>query len=217
MKSGKPVGKIVFFVILAAVVLCVAGLGLYFLMSNLHKNNIRKGIIAECPFTIAGDADWNIYPNNNQAGLIAVVSEQDAQANRLILVLDRTASQNNTPSDIGSIVLTNDYFRTSYEEWDDSWHDLEEKNVYATDHYIYIRAQYDSRAVLTSIKIGLGSADSIGSGSGVGVQFDLTDPFEITYYSYGTTNESFTQEYNEKISSWSAVTRYEYEDAAYDG
>lgn len=216
MMSRKPAGKILLFVIAAAVVLCVAGVGIYFLISCQHKTDLCKGIIAECPFTIADDADWKIYPNDNQAGLIAAVSEQDGQANRMILVLDKTAAQYNSASDIRSIVLTHDYFRLSYSEWNDSWHDLEEKNVYETRSYIYLRAQYDSRATLTRIKIGIGASDSIDSCSGVGVQFDFADPFEVTYYSYGRIDTSLSQAFDDKKSSWSTVTVYEVEQAAYD-
>ena len=216
MIRKKPTGKIILFVLAAAVVLCAAGLGLYFLISNLHKNNLRKNIIFECPFTIAGDADWKIYPNNNQAGLVAAVSENDGQVNRKILILDKSADKYSSAGVIRSAVLYHDYFRLSYSEWENSWRKQEEKNVYETGNYIYLRAQYDSRATLERIKIGTGASDSIDSGYGEGVSFEFTDPFELTYYSYGGSVICMYQKFDEKKSSWGAVTNYEGERVAYD-
>ena len=205
-----------FFFIAATVVLCVAGLGLYFLISNLYKNNLRKGIISECPFAIANDADWKIYPNNNLAGLIAAVSEHDGQADRMILILDKSANKYSSAGDIRNVVLWNSYFRISYSRWEDSWGKLEEKNVYESSNYVYLRTQYDSRATLTRVKIGIGASDSFDSGSGEGVLFSFTDPFKVTYYTYGGTDASRSQEYDEKRSIWSAVTTYEDVGIAYD-
>ena len=216
MMSGKPAGKIIFFVLAATVVICVAGLVFYVLLSGMHKTNLRKDIVSECPFAITVDAVWNIYPKSNQAGLIASVNEHDGQASRMILILDKSADKYSSASDIRSVVLWHDYFRISYSGWDDSWRSLEEKDVYETDDYIYLRVQYDSRATLTRIKIGTGVSDSIDSGKGEGVLFDFKDPFEVTYYVYGGTVVSMSQEYNMKKSSWSAVTNYEGERVAYD-
>ena len=216
MMIKKPVGKIIIYVLVAAVVLCAAGLGLLFLISNLQKINLRQSIISECPFTIAGDADWKIYPNNNQAGLIAAVSEHDGQADRMILILDKSANKYSSAGDIRNVVLWNSFFRISYSRWEDSWGKLEEKNVYESSNYIYLRTQYDSRATLTRIKIGIGASDSFDSGSGEGVLFSFTDPFKVTYYTYGGTDASRSQEYDEKRSSWSAVTTYEDVGIAYD-
>ena len=215
MIRKKPTGKIILFGLAAAVVLCAAGLGLYFLISNLHKNNLRKNIISECPFTIAGDADWKIYPNNNQAGLVAAVSENDGQVNRKILILDKSADKYSSAGVIRSAVLYHDYFRLSYSEWENSWRKQEEKNVYETDDFIYLRAQYDSSQTLTRIEIGTGPSDSFSSGYGEGVSFNFSDSFKVTYYIYGGTVITMTQEYNEK-SGWSAVENYEGERLAYD-
>ena len=215
--SRKPAGKIIIYVLVAAVVLCAAGLGLFFLISNLQKINLRQSIISECPFTIAGDADWKIYPNNNQAGIIAAVSEHDGQANRMILVLDKSANKKcSSAGAVKSAVLYHDYFRISYSSWKDSWRKLEEKNVYDTDNFIYLRVQYDSNATLTRIKIGTGASDSIDSGYGEGVLFDFSDPFKVTYYIYGGTGISMSQEYDEKRSQWGAVSNYDFERPAYD-
>lgn len=216
MMRGKPARKKNFFILGAAVVLCVVGLVMFFLISNLYKNNLCDNIASECPFTIAEDTDWKMYPNNNLAGLIAQVSEHDGQADRMILVLDKTAAKYSSASIIRGAVLYHDYFRISYLKWEDSWHNLEEKNVYETDNYIYLRVQYDNRATLTRIKIGTGVSDSFGSGTGKGVLFDFSDPFEITYYSYDGAVKSMSQEYNGKKSSWSVVTTYEGERLGYD-
>ena len=98
MMRGKPARKIVFFVLGAAAVLCVVGLGLFFLISNICRTNLRNNIISECPFSIAEDADWKIYSNNNQAGLIAQVSDHYGQANRMILVIDKSAAHYSSAS-----------------------------------------------------------------------------------------------------------------------
>ena len=216
MMGVKPARKTVFFVLGAAVVLCVAGLGLFFLISNIYRNKLHDSIISECPFSITEDADWKMYSNNNQAGLIAQVSEHDGQANRMILVLDKSATQYSSASAIRSAVLHHDYFRISYSEWEDSWKSMEEKDVYETGNYIYLRVQYDCRATLTRIKIGYGAADSIDSGNGEGIIFLFSDQLEITYYNYYGTVVSMSQKYDEKKSAWSAVTNYEGDRVAYD-
>ena len=72
MMRGKPARKKNFFILGAAVVLCVVGLVMFFLISNLYKNNLCDNIASECPFTIAEDTDWKMYPNKNLAGLIAL-------------------------------------------------------------------------------------------------------------------------------------------------
>lgn len=216
MMRGKPAGKIILVVIAAAVVLCAAGPGLYFIISKLHKNNLYNGMISECPFTITGDADWKIYPRNNQAGLVASVSEHDGQVNRMILILDKSADKYSSASVIRNAVLYHDYFRISYSGWEDGWRKWEEKDIYETGKYIYLRAQYYSGATLTRIKIGTGASDSIDSGYGEGVLFDFPDPFKVTYYIYGGTEISMSQEYDEKKSSWGAVTNHEGERVAYD-
>ena len=216
MMRGKPARKIVFFVLGAAAVLCVAGLGLLFLISNICRNNLRNNIISECPFSIAEDADWKIYSNNNQAGLIAQVSDNYGQANRMILVLDKSAAQYSSASVIRNAVLHHDHFRISYSKWEDSWKSMEEKDVYETGNFIYLRVQYDCRATLTRIKIGYGAGDSIDSGNGEGVLFIFSEQLEITYYSYYGTEISMTQKFDEKKSAWSAVTTYEGDRVAYD-
>ncbi len=216
MMGVKPARKTVFYVLGAAVVLCVAGLGLFFLISNLCRINLRNDIISECPFSITEDADWKMYSNNNQAGLIAHVSEHNGQANRMILVIDKSATKYSSASAIRSAVLHHDYFRISYSEWEDSWKSMEEKDVYETGNYIYLRVQYDSRATLTRIKIGYGAADSIDSGNGEGVLFTFPEQFKITYYNYYGTTISMSQKYDEKKSAWSAVTTYEGDRVAYD-
>ena len=216
MMRGKPARKIVFFVLGAAAVLCVAGLGLFFLISNICRTNLRNNIISECPFSIAEDADWKIYSNNNQAGLIAQVSDNYGQANRMILVLDKSAAQYSSASVIRNAVLYHDHFRISYSKWEDNWKSMEEKDVYETGNFIYLRAQYDCRATLTRIKIGRGAADSIDSGNGEGVLFIFSEQLEITYYSYYGTEISMTQKFDEKKSAWSAVTTYEGDRVAYD-
>ena len=214
--SRKPAGKTIFCVLVGAIVLCVAGLGLYFLISNQTKNNLSKVIASECPFTISEVADWKIYSKNNQAGLIASVSEQDGQVNRMILILDKSANQYSSASEIRNLVLYHDYFQISYSGWEDSWRNQEEKDVYESGNYIYLRVQYDSSATLTKIKIGSGASDSIDSGYGEGVLFDCTDTFEVTYYIYGGSVITMSQDYDEKKSSWSAVTEFEGERVAYD-
>lgn len=216
MMGGKPARKKLFVVLGVAAVLCVAGLGLFFLLSNLYRIKLHDSIISECPFSITEDADWKMYSNNNQAGLIAQVSEHNGQANRMILVLDKSATQYSSASAIRSAVLHHDYFRISYSEWEDSWKSMEEKDVYETGNYIYLRVQYDSRATLTRIKIGYGAADSIDSGNGEGVLFTFPEQIEITYYNYYGTTISMSQKYNEKKSAWSAVTTYEGDRVAYD-
>ena len=60
MMRGKPARKTVFFVLGVAAVLCVAGLVLFFIISNLSRINLRNKIITECPFSIAEDADWKM-------------------------------------------------------------------------------------------------------------------------------------------------------------
>ena len=215
MTNGKPVRKIVFVVLGAAVVLCVTGLVLFFLISNMHKNNLRNDIISECPFSISGDAGWKMYPKTNQAGLIAEVSEHDGQVDRMILVLDKSADKYSSAGNIRSIVLWHDYFRIICSGGGENWRDLEEKNVYETDDFIYLRAQYDSSQTLTRIEIGTGPSDSFSSGYGEGVSFNFSDSFKVTYYIYGGTVITMTQEYNEK-SGWSAVENYEGERLAYD-
>ena len=216
MMRGKPARKIAFFVFGAAAVLCVAGLGLFFLISNLSRINLRNSIISECPFSIAEDAEWKMYSNNNQAGLIAQVSDHNGQANRMILVIDKSAAHYSSASVIRSAVLHHDYFRISYSEWEDNWKSMEEKDVYETGNFIYLRVQYDSRATLTRIKIGYGAADSMDSGNGEGVLFIFSEQLEITYYSYYGTEISMTQKFDEKKSAWSAVTSYEGDRVAYD-
>ena len=173
MMSGKPVWKIVFLVLGAVAVLCVAG-------------------------------------------MIAQVSEHNGQANRMILVIDKSAAQYSSASVISSAVLYHDYFRISYSEWEDNWKSMEEKDVYETGNFIYLRVQYDCRATLTRIKIGYGAADSIDSGNGEGVLFIFSKQLEITYYSYYGTAISMTQKFDEKKSAWSAVTTYEGDRVAYD-
>ncbi len=214
--SGKPAGKKVFFVIGAVVVLCVAGLGVYFLISNLHKNNLRRSIVSECPFTIAGDAEWKMYSNNNLAGLIAAVSEHDGQSDRMILVLDKSAAKYSLASAIRGIVLHYDYFLISYSGWEDSWRNLEKKDVYETGNFIYLKVQYDSRATLTRIKIGTGVSVSFDPDNGEGVMFDYSDPFKILHYIYSGTVKEMSQEYDEKKSGWSAVATYENDRVVYD-
>ncbi|MCR5329221.1 MAG: hypothetical protein K6E12_10280 [Saccharofermentans sp.] len=134
--SGRPARKTVFFVLLAAVALCVAGVVLFFLISNLHKPYLRSDIISECPFAITEDAEWKIYPNNNQAGLIAQVSEKDGQTGRMILVLDKSASKYSSAEIIRNSVLYHDYFRITCSGDNNDWNNLEEKDVYETDKYI---------------------------------------------------------------------------------
>lgn len=216
MMRGKPVWKIVFLVLGAVAVLCVAWLGLFFLISNLSRINLRNSIISECPFSIAEDAEWKMYSNNNQAGLIAQVSEHNGQANRMILVIDKSAAQYSSASVIRSAVLHHDYFRISYSEWEDNWKSMEEKDVYETGNFIYLRVQYDSRSTLTRIKIGYGAADSIDSSNGEGVLFTFSEQLKITYYNYYGTTISMSQKYDEKKSAWSEVTTYEGERVAYD-
>jgi hypothetical protein len=214
--SGKPAGKIISFILGAVVVLCVAGLGAYFLISNLHKNNLRKSIVSECPFTIAGDAEWKTYSNNNLAGLIAAVSEHDGQADRMILVLDKSAAKYSSASALRGIVLHYDYFQLSYSGWEDSWRNLEKKDVYESGHFIYLKVQYDGRATLTRIEIGIGASDSFSLDNGEGLMFDFSDPFEVTHYTYSGTVKNLSQEYDEKKSGWSAVSTYEYDRVVYD-
>lgn len=181
-----------------------------------YKNNLQKSIVSESPFTIAGDAYWKMYPKNNQAGLIAAVSEHDGQADRMILVLDKSAAQKSSKGNIRSIVLWHDFFRVSYTGWEDSWRDQEKKDVYESEKYLYLRAQFDSRATLKRIKIGTGASDSIDPGYGEGVIFDFSDPFEITLYSYGGNVITMSQIYNEKKSAWNAVTTDEGIRTGYD-
>ena len=157
-----------------------------------------------------------MYPKNNQAGLIAAVSEHDGQADRMILVLDKSAAQKSSKGNIRSIVLWHDFFRVSYTGWEDSWRDQEKKDVYESEKYLYLRAQFDSRATLKRIKIGTGASDSIDPGYGEGVIFDFSDPFEITLYSYGGNVITMSQIYNEKKSAWNAVTTDEGIRTGYD-
>ena len=214
--SGKPAKKIVFFVIGAVVVLCVAGLCLFFLISNLLKNSMRKSVVSECPFTVAGDAEWKEYPKNNLAGLVASVSEHDDQAKRTILVLDKSAAKYSSASAVRSSVLYRDYFLISYSGWEDGWRNLEKKDVYESENFIYLKVQYDGRATLTRIKIGTGASESFGSDNGEGVMFDFSDPFEVTHYTYSGTVKNLSQKYDGKKSGWSAVSTNEYDRVAYD-
>ena len=214
--NGKLAKKRVFFVLGTAVVLCVAGLVLFFLISNLYNINLRNHIESECPFTITGDAEWKMYPKNNQAGLIAAVSEHDGQADRMILVLDKSADKYSSSGSIKGVVLWNDYFRIICTGEDNDRHNLEKKDVYETDDFIYLRAQYDSRATLIRIEIGTGASDLFGSGNGEGLSFVFSDPFKVTYYAYSGTVKTMSQKFDEKKSVWSAVTSYEGDRVAYD-
>ena len=213
---GKPAGKKVSLVLGAAVVFCVAGLGIFFLITNLYKNNLHNHIKSECPFTIAADAEWKMYPKNNQAGLIAAVSEHDGQVDRMILVIDKSADKYSSSGSLKGMVLWNDYFQIICSGGGDNGRDLEKKDVYETDDFLYLRAQYDSRAKLIRIKIGTGASDSIGSGAGEGLEFVFSDPFKVSYYAYGGTVKTMSQEFDGKRSVWSAVTTYEGERVAYD-
>ena len=211
MTSKKPAKKIVIILLGAAVVLCVAGLGLFFLISNLYETSLSSDIISECPFTIAEDAEWKMYSNNNQAGLIALVGEHDGQADRMILVLDKSADKYTSAGTIRSSILYHDYFWITCSGGDNGWHELDEKDIYETSKFIYLRVQYDNRATLTRIQIGTGPSDPAYSGYGEGVSFDFSGPFRVTYYTYSGTETYMYQEYNEKTSGWSMVRTEEYD------
>lgn len=215
--SGRPARKAVFFVLGAAVALCVAGAGLFFLISNLHKNYLRSDIISECPFTITEDAEWKMYPNNNQAGLIAQVSEKDGQAGRTILVLDKSASKYSSAEIIRNAILYHDYYWISCSGDNNDQDNLEEKDVYETGKYIYLRVQYDSRVALNRIRIGTGASDPGYSGYGEGVSFDFSEQFKVTYYTYSGSELYMYQEYDERSSGWGAVETYEGDRLAPDG
>ena len=205
----KIAKKTILLVLVIMAVLCMTAFCVSCSASDHNDKAVQGKIAAECPFELAKDAEWKIYPSDNQAGLAAVINEHDGQVNRAIIVLDKTASEYSSASVIRSAVMEHDHFMISNKGNGSYWRDFEDKQVCETEGFIFVRAQYDSRKTLTGIRIGTGPSDSSQDGYGKGVYFDFSDPFRVTYYIYGGSIIEMSQEYDTKTSKWSAVAEHE--------
>lgn len=212
-KSAK---RTVLLVLVITAVLCMTAFCVSCSAGNHNSKAVQQKIAAECPFELAKEAEWKIYPSDNQAGLTTVINEHDGQVNRATVVLDKSASEYSSAEVIRNVVTERDYFMIMDEGDRSYWRDFEDKEVCETGNYIFARVQYDSRKTLTGIMIGTGPSDSAKDGYGKGVYFIFPEPFRVTYYIYGGSIIEMSQEYDDKTSKWSTVAEHEGERTAED-
>ena len=74
---GKTAKRTVLFVLAITAVLCMTAFSVSCSAGNRNGKAVQHKIAAECPFELAKEAEWKIYPSDNQAGLTAVINDHD--------------------------------------------------------------------------------------------------------------------------------------------